>query len=114
MISFRNQRIHFVCPKPEDVESLMTSLLTSHFNMMENAAPLPAVIQAAIVAFGFVFLHPFEEGNGRIHRFLIHNILFLKNAVSKGLMLPVSAAMLKKPDLYDYALEAFSRPYYHY
>ncbi|NOQ22640.1 MAG: hypothetical protein GQ565_08330 [Candidatus Aegiribacteria sp.] len=25
-------------------------------------------------------------------------------------MFPVSAAMLKKPDLYDYALEAYSRP----
>ncbi len=110
MISFRDQRIHFVCPKPEDVESLMTGLLTSHLNMMENAAALPAVIQAAIVAFGFVFLHPFEDGNGRIHRFLIHNILFLKNAVPEGLMFPVSATMLKKPDLYDYALEAFSRP----
>ena len=110
MISFRDQRIHFVCPKPEDVESLMAGLLASHLSMMENAAELPAVIQAAIVAFGFVFIHPFEDGNGRIHRFLIHNILFLKNAVPEGLMFPVSAAMLKKPDLYDYALEAFSRP----
>ncbi|MCD4706137.1 MAG: Fic family protein [Candidatus Sabulitectum sp.] len=110
MISFRDQRIHFVCPKPEDVESLMAGLLASHLSMMENSAELPAVIQAAIVAFGFVFLHPFGNGNGRIHRFLIHNILFLKNAVSEGLMFPVSAAMLKKPDLYEYALEAFSRP----
>ena len=110
MISFRDQRIHFVCPKPEDVESLMKGLLASHLSMMENAAELPAVIQAAIVAFGFVFVHPFEDGNGRIHRFLIHNILFLKNAVPEGLMFPVSAAMLKNPDLYDYALEAFSRP----
>ncbi len=110
MISFRDQRIHFVCPKPEDVESLMVGLLASHLSMMENAAELPAVIQAAIVAFGFVFVHPFEDGNGRIHRFLIHNIMFLKNAIPEGLMFPVSAAMLKKLDLYDYALEAFSRP----
>ena len=110
MISFRDQRIYFVCPKPEDVESLMYGLLESHTNMLENAASLPPVIHAAIVAFGFVFMHPFEDGNGRIHRFLIHNILFLKNAVPEGLMFPVSAAMLKKPDLYDYALEAFSRP----
>jgi len=110
MISFRDQRIHFVCPKPEDVESLMGGLLDSHTNMSENAASLPPVIHAAIVAFGFVYMHPFEDGNGRIHRFLIHNILFLENAVPEGLMIPVSAAMLKKPDLYDYALEAFSRP----
>jgi Fic family protein len=30
---------------------------------------------AALVAFGFVFIHPFGDGNGRIHRFLIHQVL---------------------------------------
>ncbi len=110
MISFRDQRIHYVCPKPEDVESLMKGLIGTHSSMLENAVSLPPVIHAAIVAFGFVYIHPFEDGNGRIHRFLIHNILFLKNAVPEGLMLPISAAMLKKPELYDYSLEVFSRP----
>ena len=37
-----------------------------------NVAP---VVHAAAIAFGFVFVHPFEDANGRIHRFLIHNIL---------------------------------------
>jgi hypothetical protein len=53
-------------------------------------------------------MHPFEDGNGRIHRFLIHNILFLHGEIPKGLMFPVSAAMLKNPALYDHSLEAFS------
>ena len=51
-----------------------------------------------------------RNGNGRIHRFLIHNILFLRGAVPKGLMFPVSAAMLKNPAIYDQSLEAFSIP----
>jgi hypothetical protein len=55
-------------------------------------------------------MHPFEDGNGRIHRFLIHNILFLRGEIPKGLMFPVSAAMLKNPALYDHSLEAFSNP----
>jgi hypothetical protein len=76
--------------------------------MKEGA--LPAVIHAAAISYGFVFLHPFEDGNGRIHRFLIHNILSLKGAVPKGLMFPVSAAMLKNPALYDHSLESFSVP----
>jgi hypothetical protein len=71
---------------------------------------VPPVIHAAVIAYGFVFLHPFEDGNGRIHRFLIHNILSLQNLVPRGLMFPISAVMLKNPEAYDRSLEAFSRP----
>jgi Fic family protein len=86
----------------------MAGLITAHQTMKEGA--VPAVIHAAAVSYGFVFMHPFEDGNGRIHRFLIHNILFLRGAIPKGLMFPVSAAMLKNPALYDHSLEAFSNP----
>lgn len=55
-------------------------------------------------------MHPFEDGNGRIHRFLIHNILSLRGAIPKGIMFPLSAAILKNPALYDHSLEVFSRP----
>ncbi len=107
-ISLNDQRIHYVCPKPEDLPALMSGLILSHKKMMK--AGVPAVIHAAAISYGFVYMHPFEDGNGRIHRFLIHNILFLKNAVPRGLMFPVSAAMLKNPDLYDLSLEVFSKP----
>jgi len=67
-------------------------------------------VHAAAVAYAFVFLHPFEDGNGRIHRFLIHNILARRGFTPEGLMFPVSAAMRKDPADYDASLEAFSRP----
>ena len=51
-------------------------------------------IRAAIIAFGFVFIHPFEDGNGRLHRFLIHDILVHDGIVPQGLIIPVSAHML--------------------
>jgi Fic family protein len=76
--------------------------------MKEGA--VPAIIHAAAISYGFVFMHPFEDGNGRIHRFLIHNILSLRGEIPKGLMFPVSAAMLKNPTLYDHSMEAFSNP----
>lgn len=107
-ISYQKQLVHYVCPKPADLPELMKGLLSAHQLMKESA--VPAVIHAAAISFGFVFMHPFEDGNGRIHRFLIHNILFLRGAIPKGLMFPVSAAMLKNPALYDYSLEAFSKP----
>ena len=76
--------------------------------MKEGA--VPAIVHAAAISYGFVFMHPFEDGNGRIHRFLIHNILFLRGEVPRGLVFPVSAVMLKNPILYAQSLEAFSVP----
>jgi len=107
-ISYQKQLVHYVCPKPDDLPKLMEGLLTAHQVMKESA--VPAIIHAAAISYGFVFMHPFEDGNGRIHRFLIHNIMFLRCEIPKGLMFPVSAAILKNPALYDHSLEAFSNP----
>ena len=107
-IAYQKEIIYFICPKPYDLPELMHGLITAHKRMKEGQ--ISAVIQAAAIAYGFVFLHPFEDGNGRIHRFLIHNILSIKGLVPLGLMFPVSAAMLKNPADYEASLEAFSRP----
>ncbi len=107
-VAYQKEIIHFICPKPDDLQSLMEGLFDSHKRM--KAGNVSPVIHAATVAYGFVFLHPFEDGNGRIHRFLIHNILLLQKLVPRGLMFPVSAVMLKNPADYDVSLEAFSRP----
>jgi len=107
-IPYQKEIIHFISPKPENLISLMTGFIDSHTRMkMGNVSPL---VHAAVIAYGFVFLHPFEDGNGRIHRFLIHNILSLQGIVPPGLMFPVSAIMLKNPTDYDASLEAFSQP----
>jgi Fic family protein len=103
------EKIHYISPKPEDVTGLMNGLISTHHKLKRQTG-IPAVVHAAIIAYGFVFLHPFEDGNGRIHRFLIHNILAQRGLVPEGLMLPVSAAMLGNRILYDRSLEAFSAP----
>lgn len=107
-ISYQKQLVHYVCPKPDDLPDLMDGLFSAHRTMQEGS--VPAIIHAAAISYGFVFIHPFEDGNGRIHRFLIHNILSLRGAIPRGLMFPVSAAMLKNPALYDHSLEVFSNP----
>ncbi len=107
-ISYQKQLVHYICPSPTDLPALMDGLFAAHQRMLKG--DLPAVIHAAVVSYGFVFMHPFEDGNGRLHRFLIHNIFFLRGLVPKGLMFPVSAAMLKNPGLYDQSLKAFSAP----
>lgn len=107
-VAYQNEIIHFICPKPNDIHCLMSGLIATHQRLIAgNVSP---IIHAAIIAYGFVFLHPFEDGNGRIHRFLIHNILSLRGVVPSQLIFPVSAVMLKNPKDYDASLEAFSRP----
>ena len=107
-VAWQREKVHFSCPKPEDVVTLMDGLIAAHKRM--GGGGVPPVIHAASVSYGFVFLHPFEDGNGRIHRFLIHNILALQGFTPEGIMFPVSASMLKNPTDYDASLEAFSRP----
>jgi len=106
-VAWQKERIHFACPKPEDLADLMDGLTAAHERM--NTGGVSVVIQAAAIAYGFVFLHPFEDGNGRIHRFLIHNILARRGFTPEGVMFPISASMLKNPADYDASLEAFSR-----
>lgn len=107
-VAWRQERIHYICPRPEDVATLMHGLLEAHQRMKRGG--VPPVIHAAAIAYGFVFLHPFEDGNGRIHRFLVHNILSQRGFTPEQLMFPVSASMLRNPSDYDASLEAFSRP----
>lgn len=102
------QVMHFVCPQPGDVPPLMDGLIKAH--QWLEADGLHPVVHAALVAYGFVFVHPFDDGNGRIHRFLIHNVLARRGLTPEGMIFPVSAVMLKDPAAYDASLEAFSKP----
>jgi len=69
-----------------------------------------AILLATVIAFGFVFIHPFEDGNGRIHRYLFHHVLAEKGFVSKRLIFPVSAIILEKIEGYRKILEHYSKP----
>lgn len=106
-VAWQKEKIHFACPKPENLPELMEGLIAAHERLGLSA--VQPVIHAAVIAYGFVFMHPFEDGNGRIHRFLIHNILARRGFTPEGVMFPISASMLKNPAEYDASLEAFSR-----
>jgi len=100
------QIVHFICPKPEDVASLMDGWMRTVARVEDGA--VDPICAATITGFGFVFIHPFEDGNGRIHRFLIHHSLAKLKFAPQGLLFPVSAAMLRDPKAYDAVLNAFS------
>ncbi len=92
----------------QDVDQLMEGLLKTNDLLLQS--DIEAVIAATIIAFGFVFIHPFEDGNGRIHRYLIHHLLAKKQFAQQGIIFPVSASILDYIDDYRKVLESFSLP----
>lgn len=105
-ITYTQEKIHYISPKPDVLDELMDGLITAHQKIKDN--PTLAVIHATVIAYGFVYLHPFEDGNGRIHRFLLHNILAHEGFTPKNMIFPLSAVMLKNPNEYEVSLEYFS------
>ncbi len=69
------------------------------------AGGLDPVVAAAAAAFGFVYVHPFDDGNGRIHRWLIHHVLAVAGYTPPGVVFPVSAAILSRIEDYRRVLE---------
>ena len=92
----------------EDVTQLIYGLTAVNDKLEKKS--MDAVVAAAMIAFGFVFIHPFADGNGRIHRYLIHHVLARKDFVTRGIIFPVSAVILERLDEYRQVLEAYSLP----
>lgn len=97
-----------ISAKGEDLDKLLTGLLNTNEKLLNSE--LDAVLMATIIAFGFIFIHPFEDGNGRIHRYLIHHVLAKKKFSQQGMIFPVSSSILDHLDDYRRVLEAYSQP----
>jgi Fic family protein len=85
--------------------------LTDDLMAFANAAPrfVDPIVAASVLSFGFVYIHPFMDGNGRLSRFLFHQALCQSGRLEKGLLLPVSVAMKRNEADYLAALQQFSR-----
>jgi len=99
--------VTYVPPPPDLVPEMMDEWMA-----FANAAPtlIDPIVAAAIASFGFVFIHPFMDGNGRLSRFLFHQALCRSGRLSKGALLPVSVAMKRHEDDYLAVLQRYSRP----
>ena len=101
-----------ISAKWEDLDDLVNGLIETNDKLIKDE--IDAVAAAAIIAFGFVFIHPFEDGNGRVHRYLIHHVLAKKQFSHQGLIFPVSASILNQIDDYRIVLESYSHPLLEY
>jgi hypothetical protein len=98
----------FIGACPSDLPGFMDGLLAANERMGE--AGLDAVLHAAATAFGFVYIHPLQDGNGRLHRCLIHHVLAERKFTPPGMIFPVSSVMLDRIDDYRSTLQAHSGP----
>lgn len=97
-----------ISARHQDILKLVSGLIETDNKLSQTS--FDPVLASAMIAFGFVFIHPFEDGNGRIHRFLIHHVLAEMGFAPKGIVFPVSATILERIDEYRQVLESYSKP----
>ena len=97
---------HAASNESQDLDELIEGWIATADLLL--ASDMDPVLAATIIAFGFVFIHPFEDGNGRIHRYLIHHVLAKKQLSQQGIIFPVSASILDHIDEYRKIVEQHS------
>jgi hypothetical protein len=101
--------VHYIAPPAEEVAPMLEGLRV----FLDRTTGQSPVMRAAAVSFGFVYIHPLTDGNGRVHRFLINDSLRRDGAIQPPMILPVSARITDHPAervAYDRTLDAVSRP----
>lgn len=97
-----------ISAKHEDLSQLMSGWFESNEILLNSK--IDPVLAAVKLAFGFVFIHPLVDGNGRIHRFIIHDVLAKMNYTSQGMIFPISASILSHITDYQKSLSSYSTP----
>lgn len=106
--NFADEDVHYVGPLAKHVPNMMQGLLDTHDNLMTDNL-VPSLIHASIISFGEVYIHPMVDGNGRIHRYLIHDVMKQREPIHE-FIIPISASILKNQDKYDKVLDSISKP----
>lgn len=99
--------VTYLPPPPDLMMSLMDQIMALANSTNSGIDPL---VLGSLVSFGFVFAHPFMDGNGRLSRFLFHKVVCGHGMLPNGLVLPVSVAMKRHEEHYLQVLQTFSRP----
>jgi len=98
--------VEHISAKSENIDSLIDGLVAYSKKVTHQIDPVCA---AAAIAFGFVYIHPFVDGNGRVHRYLIHHILAEHGYNPPGMIFPISSSMLHRMAEYGAVLRGHSQ-----
>ena len=95
-----------ISARPDDLADLMRGVV--EYGRRTQQTTVDPVVSAAVVSFGFVYIHPFEDGNGRLHRWLIHHVLARAGYNPPHVVFPVSVPMLRRISEYREVLRSYS------
>jgi len=98
----------FIGAKSEDLKVLMEDWI--ELDTILTKEQIDPVLHATILAFSFVYIHPLEDGNGRIHRYLLHHILAQRGFYPKGMIFPISSVILDEIEQYREVLVSHTLP----
>lgn len=97
-----------ISARDQDLRDLIAGLVA--YAERSVAGGMDPVAAAAVLAFGFVYIHPYVDGNGRLHRWLFHHMLASAGFNPPGLVFPISAVILREIDAYKRTLTSYSGP----
>lgn len=88
--------VRYIAPNHESVASLLEGLRAfDERTRPHTPATMLSIIRAGALAFGFVYLHPLSDGNGRVHRLLVNDTLIRDGLVPPGVILPISSTIIR-------------------
>ncbi|AMN67281.1 Fic family protein [Psychrobacter sp. P11G5] len=101
--------VHYIAPPADDVIPKLDGLMA----FMTKTGAQSSVMRSAVASFAFIYIHPLADGNGRVHRFLINDILRRDGVMSEPIILPISQAIAEHASdrhAYDNILDNLSKP----
>jgi hypothetical protein len=97
--------------RSQDLSYLLEGWVKTYQLLKEQG--IDPVLLATSLAFGWAFIHPFSDGNGRIQRYVIQYILEQFDFMPKGLIFPISLVILNRMEEYVQAVQSYSLSYLH-
>lgn len=96
-----------ISARAQDLHDLLGGVVA--YEQRALGGKIDPVVVATVVSFGFVYIHPYVDGNGRLHRWLIHHTLAEGGYNPPGVVFPVSSVLLRLLAEYSEVLGSYSR-----
>jgi hypothetical protein len=101
--------VHYIAPP----HAMLANKLAGLQAFWEKTIGQSSVMRASVLAFGFVYIHPLADGNGRVHRFLFNDILRRDGVLPESVILPISSVIAEsssEQQRYAQLLDDVSKP----